>query len=66
MSEMPTDPVALIKKGEFEAAEAILEPALRADPDARALRIAYAESLAMQLQFDRAIEQCLRLLRNRR
>lgn len=62
MSHVPEDAADLIAKGEFEAAEVILEAALRAEPDAIPLRIAYADSLAMQLQFDRAIEHSLSLL----
>lgn len=62
MSELPSEFAGLMAKGEFEAADALLEPALRADPTSIPLRLAYSQSLAMQLQFDRAIEQCLRLL----
>jgi hypothetical protein len=62
MIEIPNEAAALMAKGEFESADALLEPALRTDPDSIPLRLAYSESLAMQLQFDQAIEQCLRIL----
>ncbi|MGC5780596.1 hypothetical protein [Methylobacterium sp. NFXW15] len=51
-----------LAEGDFEYAEEIARAALKAQPGDLALRLSFADCLAKQLVFDRAIEQCLHVL----